>query len=103
MKTMDIVFDGPPGPVAGRFVEVENEDGASISIGAWIERGDGFWVLRIPTTDKLVRVLGKALKDASEHLDYCGYRDPCEREAAFAGGLDTKIEEAVSEYEEYIK
>ena len=44
---IDIVFDGPPGPEAGRFVEVENPDGASISVGEWIDRGDGFWALRI--------------------------------------------------------
>ncbi len=47
MTFIDIVFDGPPGPEAGRFVEVENELGASISFGEWIERDDGFWVLRI--------------------------------------------------------
>lgn len=45
---VDIVFDGPPGPVAGRFVEVENEDGASVSIGEWIQRTDGYWAFRIP-------------------------------------------------------
>jgi hypothetical protein len=44
---IDIVFDGPPGPEAGRFVEVENEHRASISFGEWIERDDGYWVLRI--------------------------------------------------------
>ena len=47
MSYIDIVFDGPPGPVTGRFVEVENEQGASISVGEWVERGDGFWALRI--------------------------------------------------------
>lgn len=51
-KKIDIVFDGPPGPVAGRFVEVEDENGASISVGEWIERDDGFWVLRIPVGDR---------------------------------------------------
>lgn len=45
---IDIVFDGPPGPQSGRFVEVENEKGESISVGEWIERADGYWVLRIP-------------------------------------------------------
>lgn len=45
--TIDIVFDGPPGPEAGRFVEVENSKGESISVGKWIERDDGFWALRI--------------------------------------------------------
>ena len=43
-----IVFDGPPGPTAGRFVEVETPDGRSISFGEWHERKDGLWELRIP-------------------------------------------------------
>ena len=30
-----ILFDGPPGPEAGRFVEVENEQGASVRAGEW--------------------------------------------------------------------
>ena len=45
---IEIVFDGPPEAVSGRFVEVENPQGASISVGEWIDRGDGFWALRIP-------------------------------------------------------
>ncbi len=49
MNEIDIVFDGPPGHIAGRFVEVENQDGHSISVGEWIERDDGYWVLRIET------------------------------------------------------
>jgi hypothetical protein len=44
---IDIVCDGPPGPTAGRFVEVENPEGASVRIGEWVERSDGYWVLRI--------------------------------------------------------
>ena len=43
---VDIVFDGPPGPEAGRFVEVER-DGKSISAGEWVKREDGYWVLRL--------------------------------------------------------
>jgi len=46
-KFIDIVFDGPPGPNPGRFVEVENESGESICAGEWIDRGDGMWALRI--------------------------------------------------------
>jgi hypothetical protein len=46
---MDVVFDGPPGPVAGRFVEVEDENGVSIRAGKWIDRADGYWALRIPS------------------------------------------------------
>jgi len=44
---IDIVFAGPPGPEAGRFVEVENADRHSINCGEWIYRDDGYWVLRI--------------------------------------------------------
>ena len=43
---VDIVFDGPPGPESGRFVEVENEHGCSINVGEWVHRPDGYWALR---------------------------------------------------------
>ena len=46
-SAINIVFDGPPGPEAGRFVEVETDDGRSINIGEWSNRPDGYWVLRI--------------------------------------------------------
>lgn len=46
---IDIVFDGPPEVKSGRFVEVEDSRGASIAVGQWIKRGDGFWALRLPT------------------------------------------------------
>ena len=46
-EPVDIVFDGPPGPEAGRFVEVESPPGRSIRFGEWVERDDGYWVLRI--------------------------------------------------------
>ena len=45
--TIFVVFDGPPGPESGRFVEVETEGGKSIRAGEWIERPDGYWALRI--------------------------------------------------------
>lgn len=48
---INIVFDGPPGHESGRFVEVENDSGKSISIGEWIDRKDGYWALRIPKPD----------------------------------------------------
>jgi hypothetical protein len=47
-----VVFDGPPGPFAGRFVEVETPDGKGISIGRWIERDDGYWALEIDVIPK---------------------------------------------------
>lgn len=46
-ETIDVVFDGPPGHESGRFIEVENIDGASVGIGEWIDRGNGMWALRI--------------------------------------------------------
>lgn len=43
----DIVFDGPPGPESGRFVEVEDDQGRSVRLGEWVQRSDGFWALRL--------------------------------------------------------
>lgn len=47
-RSIRIVFDGPPGPTAGRFVEVEDADGRSFTAGEWQERPDGLWQLVIP-------------------------------------------------------
>lgn len=46
-KFIDVVFDGPPSAESGRFVEVENAQGQSINIGQWVDRGDGYRVLRL--------------------------------------------------------
>lgn len=47
---VNVVFDGPPGPKSGRFIEVENAAGESIRLGDWIHcddgRGGGYWKLR---------------------------------------------------------
>lgn len=48
---IDIVFDASPGPVSGRFVEVEDPTRKSIRVGKWIERDDGYWVLRLTRAD----------------------------------------------------
>ncbi len=47
LKSVDIVFDGPPGPEGPRFIEVENMEGKSIRVGGWVERDDGHWALRL--------------------------------------------------------
>lgn len=59
-KYIDIVFDGPPSAESGRFVEVENDQGSSVTVGDWIEPTckadhthdieacDQYWRLRIP-------------------------------------------------------
>ncbi len=46
-----IIFDGPPGPEAGRFVEVER-DGKSINFGEWKQHGE-FWHLELFEIAKL--------------------------------------------------
>jgi hypothetical protein len=48
---IDVVFDGSPGPVTGRFVEVEDQQEMSINAGKWIDRGNGLWALRIQKGD----------------------------------------------------
>ena len=50
-KLINIIFDDSPGPLAGRFVEVENQYGNSISIGEWVRRDDGYWVLKITAAE----------------------------------------------------
>lgn len=47
----------------------------------------------------LERKLYKALKAASEHLDYIGYGDKWERECAKASGVEKKIEQALTTFE----
>lgn len=63
MSKIHILFDGPPGPEAGRFVEVER-DGQSIRFGEMKEREDGYWVLEIPDQDAALA----ALKEENERL-----------------------------------
>jgi hypothetical protein len=57
-KFLDIVFDGPPGHEAGRFVEAEVE-GASVNAGEWVER-NGYWLLRIDNPTALRAELATA-------------------------------------------
>jgi hypothetical protein len=69
---IDIVFDGPPGPEAGRFVEVEDSGRRSIRFGEWTKRDDGYWVLRVARksafVDRAARV-GAACQAALRALD----------------------------------
>lgn len=62
MAHTDIVFDGPPGPEAGRFVEVESATGKSIRFGEWVHSPDGYWALRIITESDLLKNLGELLR-----------------------------------------
>lgn len=61
MDAINIIFDGPPGPEAGRFVEVETDAGRSINVGEWRKRSDGLWALRIAKDDIDKRIELEAL------------------------------------------
>ena len=56
-----ILFDGPPSHESGRFIEVENEKGESISLGEWVHDGD-YWVLQFPDNRKVNADLLEALE-----------------------------------------
>lgn len=71
-KYVDIVFDGPPGPEAGRFVEVENDQGCSISHGEWVNRPDGYWALRI-WNDRHMHVAGTTAGKDIDECARCGH------------------------------
>lgn len=47
VEEIRIIFDGPPGPKGGRFVEVEDTQGYSIRAGQWRKRPDELWELQI--------------------------------------------------------
>lgn len=70
MKTrfIDIVFtemlDG-----GKDFVEVEDETGASITLGEWVQRPDGYSVLRIPDSTGTLEHVKKELRAMADSLD----------------------------------
>lgn len=76
MSFIDIVFDGPPSHESGRFVEVEDDAGRSISYGQWIERKDGLWALRIHSDDrknrKHIHVAGTMTGKPLDQCSLCG-------------------------------
>lgn len=42
-----IVFSGPPSAQSPEFIEVEDGDGNSITLGDWMPRADGYWELQL--------------------------------------------------------
>ena len=40
-----VVFDGPPGPVSGRFIETENERGEGVGGIGWRKDERDYWLL----------------------------------------------------------
>ena len=62
---IQIRFDGPPGPQAGRFVEAEDQSGKSIKIGEWVRDGE-YWLLVLPDPRKLKKQLAEAQERESK-------------------------------------
>lgn len=54
-EKIQVVFDGPPGPECGRFVETEDMDGKGVGLGEWIERPDGLWALVVDVASGIRR------------------------------------------------
>jgi len=65
---MQIRFDGPPGPEAGRFVEVEDDTGKSISAGEWVQDGE-YWLLKLTPQHTDASVEGEKQRDRV--ITYC--------------------------------
>ena len=63
---IDIVFDGPPGPECGRFVEVEDQLGRGMKLGEWLQREDGYWVIRVQRAEFAAVRASSATLTASE-------------------------------------
>jgi hypothetical protein len=84
---LDVVFDGPPSHESGRFVEVEDKNGKSVKVGRWIDRGDGYWTLRIPT---LADAQDEATVETVALALYCAMARPVlEKYAVEAWSVDT--------------
>ena len=47
---IDVVFDGPPSHVSGRFVEVESPANRGVKLGEWVQDGE-WWRLRFRPMD----------------------------------------------------
>jgi len=61
MGYIQIIFDGPPGPRSGRFIEVHDANDNSVALGECIDRGDGTWALQFDRddVDEAMRVNGQ--------------------------------------------
>ena len=65
-KKIRILFDGPPGPESGMFIE--DEDGHGISFGEWVQEGD-LWYLEFPNLEAEIAVLRQENAGLNHLLD----------------------------------
>lgn len=86
-ERVHVIFDGPPGPESGRFVEVEDDRGNSIRAGEWSKRRDGLWVLSLDATvaeaDKPSAAGGTLTQEALEDMR-AAFSDALDRSEVFA-------------------
>ena len=94
---VDIVFDGAPGPEGPRFIEVENERGMSIRFGKWVDRGDGYWALRITRPASRVEAAAtKFLHCVEQYHDAIRLRDDLENRHLWSRELNTMYDAMVN-------
>ena len=70
-KPLYVIFDGPPGPQSGRFVELEAADGQSVVSGArWEQHGDSgaYWRLGPFFEAAEIALLREALEAGRERI-----------------------------------
>jgi hypothetical protein len=80
-----IVLDGAPGPVSGRFLEVEDALGKSVRVGQWHPRPDGLIELRLEAADicpplssgRHILDLARRLEDFAFHPSLAGNLSRC--------------------------
>lgn len=44
---LQVVLDGPPSHLSGRFIELVDAEGRSVRAGHWVERPNGTWALQL--------------------------------------------------------
>lgn len=97
---LSIIFDGPPGAVSGRFVEVEDENGQSMNAGTWRERSAGLWSLDIDTEElerKRCRCKDECrdlLEEFADHItarDFLHLRGPSEDDMEWLRGFIKRV------------
>jgi len=82
-----VIFDGPPGPDAGQFIEVETADGKSVKAAEWTQDGE-YWKLGplySTPPDSLAKLLAvMECDDVDEAIAEWKMQTQCSLEAAEA-------------------
>lgn len=85
---VDIIFDGPPGPNSGRFVEVETPDSRSIRFGEWVQRSYGYWALRINLRRPMESATAEKRRETTQSVDTVNPLDQAWDKINALGGSD---------------